>query len=63
MTDGKSDQFIRKWESSIIPKLQAVAAKEKGVVASLIDQLDDQTDGKSVCVLTSYVPSDCLIII
>lgn len=63
MTDGKSDQFIRKWEPSIIPKLKSVAAKEKGVIASLIEELDDQTDGKCVCMLTSCVSCDCLIVI
>ncbi|XP_060798269.1 uncharacterized protein LOC132900287 [Neoarius graeffei] len=60
MTDGKSDQFIRKWEASIIPKLKAVAAKEKGVVASLIEQLDDQTDDERcytfLTVLTHLLP-------
>ncbi|KAK5862956.1 hypothetical protein PBY51_000021 [Eleginops maclovinus] len=60
MTDGKSDQFIRKWEASIIPKLKAVAAKEKGVVASLIEQLDDQTDDEKcytfLTVLTHLLP-------
>ncbi|XDV31339.1 hypothetical protein PO909_034048 [Leuciscus waleckii] len=45
ITDGKTDQFIRKWEATIIPKLRAVAALEKGGVASLTEGMEDQTDG------------------
>ena len=50
MMDGKTDLFIRRWEASIIPKLKAVAAMERGDVASLTKGMEDQTDGMCVCV-------------
>ena len=49
MTDGKTDLF-RRWGASIIPKLKAVAAMERGDVASLTKGMEDQTDGMCVCV-------------
>lgn len=48
MTNGKTDLFIRRWEASIIPKLKAVAAMERGDVASLTEGMEDQTDGMRV---------------
>lgn len=44
MTDGKADLFIRRWEASIIPKLKAVITMEGGVVASLMEGIEDKTD-------------------
>ncbi|XP_028446842.1 uncharacterized protein LOC114563968 isoform X1 [Perca flavescens] len=45
MHQGKGDLFLRRWEASIMPKLKAVAAREKGDVASLVEGMEDQTDG------------------
>ncbi|XP_041944278.1 uncharacterized protein LOC121706515 isoform X2 [Alosa sapidissima] len=60
ITAGKTDQFIRKWEASIIPKLRAVAALEKGGVASLTEGMEDQTDDEKcytmLVVLTHLLP-------
>ncbi|XP_039673212.1 uncharacterized protein LOC120569406 [Perca fluviatilis] len=44
MHQGKGDLFLRRWEASIMPKLKAVAAREKGDVASLVEGMEDQTD-------------------
>ena len=46
MFEGKAELFIRRWESSLVPKLRKIAALEKGVVSSLLDQAGDQNDGK-----------------
>ena len=43
--EGRGDLFIRRWEATIIPKLKAVAVLEKGDVASLIEEVEDQTEG------------------
>ncbi|KAI5625900.1 hypothetical protein C0J50_14454, partial [Silurus asotus] len=60
MTNGKTDQFLRRWEASIIPKLKAVAAMEKSDVASLIKGMEDQTDDEkcytALVVLTHLLP-------
>ncbi|XP_051961405.1 uncharacterized protein LOC127628663 [Xyrauchen texanus] len=60
ITDAKSDQFIRKWEVTIIPKLRAVAALEKGGVASLTEGMEDQTDDEKcytmLVLLTHLLP-------
>lgn len=45
MHEGKGDLFLRRWEASIMPKLKAVATKEKGNVASLVEGMEEQTDG------------------
>lgn len=45
MHEGKGDLFLRRWEASIMPKLKAVAASEKGDVASLVEGMEDQSDG------------------
>lgn len=58
MTDGKTDLFIRRWEASIIPKLKAVADKERDV-ASLTDGMEDQTDGG--CVYFLYILHTTLV--
>ncbi|KAL6481348.1 hypothetical protein MHYP_G00094280 [Metynnis hypsauchen] len=44
MHKGKEDLFIRHWEATIIPKLKAVAVLEKGDVAPLIEEMEDQTE-------------------
>ncbi|KAI5102169.1 hypothetical protein C0J45_7521, partial [Silurus meridionalis] len=60
MTNGKTDQFLRRWEASIIPKLKAVAAMERSDVASLIKGMEDQTDDEkcytALVVLTHLLP-------
>ncbi|XP_016326358.1 uncharacterized protein LOC107676349 [Sinocyclocheilus anshuiensis] len=60
MTNGKTDLFIRRWEANIIPKLKAVAAMERSDVASLIKEMEDQTDDEkcytALVVLTHLLP-------
>ncbi|XP_039635019.1 uncharacterized protein LOC120545095 [Perca fluviatilis] len=58
--DGKAEMFIRRWESSIIPKLKQIAILEKGGVSSLLDQTGNQNDDE-LCysmlqVLTHLLP-------
>ncbi|XP_063051712.1 uncharacterized protein LOC134446266 [Engraulis encrasicolus] len=60
MFEGKAELFIRRWEPSFIPKLRKVAALEKGVVSSLLDQEGEQNDDE-VCysalkILTHLLP-------
>ncbi|XP_045898866.1 uncharacterized protein LOC123966795 isoform X4 [Micropterus dolomieu] len=38
MFEGKGEMLIRRWESSVIPKLKRIAALEKGSVTTLLDQ-------------------------
>lgn len=56
MFEGKAELFIRRWEPSFIPKLRKVAALEKGVVSSLLDQEGEQNDVKQ----SSFFPTLCL---
>ncbi|XP_030299178.1 uncharacterized protein LOC115597434 [Sparus aurata] len=52
--EGKAELFVRRWESSFIPKLRKIAALEKGVVSSLLDQAGDQKDDQ-VCYSTLQI--------
>ncbi|XP_047185130.1 uncharacterized protein LOC118301910 [Scophthalmus maximus] len=60
MHEGKGDLFLRRWEASIMPKLKAVAASEKGDVASLVEGMEDQSDDENcymmLVVLTHLLP-------
>ncbi|XP_078026554.1 uncharacterized protein LOC117258361 [Epinephelus lanceolatus] len=60
MFEGKAELFIRRWESSIIPKLRKFAVLEKGVVSTLIEQNGDQNDDEEcyrmLQVLTHVLP-------
>lgn len=61
--EGKAELFVRRWESSFIPKLRKIAALEKGVVSSLLDQAGDQKDGKQFTFYECFAPSFCVNII
>lgn len=61
--EGKAELFVRRWESSFIPKLRKIAALEKGVVSSLLDQAGDQNDGKQLTFYECFAPSFCVNII
>ncbi len=51
MHEGKGDLRLRRWEARM-PKPKAVATKEKGDVASLVEGKEGQTDG--MYLLISY---------
>ena len=59
---GKAELFIKRWESSITPKLRKIAALEKGVV-SLLDEAGDQNDGTQFTYYECFAPSFCVNII
>lgn len=46
MFEGKGEMLIRRWESSVIPKLKRIAALEKGSVTTLLDQNPNFNDAK-----------------
>lgn len=46
MFEGKGEKLIRRWESSIIPKLKRIVALEKGAVTLLLDQIQNLNDGE-----------------
>ncbi|KAK9523395.1 hypothetical protein VZT92_019790 [Zoarces viviparus] len=58
--EGKGDLFLRRWEASIMPKLKAVAAREKGDIASVVEGMEEQTDDEKcytmLVVLTRLLP-------
>lgn len=60
MFEGKAELFIRRWEPSFIPKLRKVAALEKGVVSSLLDQEGEQNDGKQSSFFQHFASTSCV---
>ncbi len=44
MHEGKGDLFLWRWEARM-QKLKAVATKEKGDVAALVERMEGQTAG------------------
>ena len=60
MFEGKAELLIRRWESSFIPKLRKIAALEKGVVSSLLDQAGDQNDVKQFSFFECFASAFCV---
>nr|XP_023660208.1 uncharacterized protein LOC111840046 [Paramormyrops kingsleyae] len=60
MFEGKGEMLIRKWESTVMPKLESIAALEKGSITSLLHQITDCNDNEKcytmLRILTHLLP-------